>query len=331
LVWLRSELGSALEAAGLGAVPGARLAEASVGGRTPLREAHVAGRRLLVREYSHGGLAGRLLRALGLARTFLSPRRPFDELALFERLAAVSVPVPEVAFARARRARSGWHLELGTFALESATEARAGSAAAAAKRSAEGAGPSGAATTDVNAHNLGVLDLGALDLGTWLGRRRLGVVSPRAAQRVARAAGKLIARLHEVGFQHADLQPANLFVLGDPTATMPVMYALDLDGSRFLPDLDARARHQNLARLWRHVRRREELYGPSHSRTDRARLLRAWAQNSRRGARPEGARALWRAAWTAIDQIEARGRLWHRLGWSIERPFGHRHDDRAAQ
>ena len=108
---------------------------------------------------------------------------------------------------------------------------------------------------------------------------------------------------------------ANLLVVGDPLVAMPVVYALDLDGSRFQADLTLAERHTNLARLWRHVRRRAELHGPATTRTDRARFLAAWAAQSRRGAKPAAARALWREAWRAIERQELRARAWHRLGW----------------
>jgi hypothetical protein len=297
VVWLRADLADALAAAGLRPDATLELAEAEVGGRVPLRAVEVAGRAVLVREFTHGGLAGRALGAvprLGLARTFRDARRPFVELALAERLAAVGVPVPEVVCARATRGPCGWRLSLATLRI----------------------GVPGPHPTR--------------DLGEWIGQKRLGSVAPRAAERLARAAGRLVARLHEVGFLHADLQPANLLVVGDPNTELPRVVALDLDRSRFLPGLDTAARHRNLARLWRHVRRREELYGAAVSRTDRARFLRAWARETRRGAKPAAARELWRAAWRAIEGLERRGRGMHRLGWSVGRLFGGSADTRAA-
>jgi hypothetical protein len=149
----------------------------------------------------------------------------------------------------------------------------------------------------------------------------IGLISP----------SRLVARLHEVGFEHADLQPANLLIVGDPAEELPQVVALDLDRSRFLPGLDAAARHKNLARLWRHVRRREELYGAAVSRADRARFLRAWATNTRRGGKPAVARQLWRAAWRAIEAEERRGRGLHQLGWALGRVFGGAADPRAAR
>lgn len=283
VAWLRTALAPALLGAGLGPDDERAFVEADVGGRAPLRVVEVGGRRVLVRPFSHGGLAGQALRCvpgLALGSTFRDARRPFVELALFERLAALGVPVPEVVAARARRAPGGWRLELATVALAS-----------------------------------------AVDLGVWLGRQRAGGVPALAAQRLARAAGAFVAQLHEVGFLHADLQPANLLVVGDPLVARPTLYALDLDRSRFEEALGVDARRANLARLWRHVRRREEVYGASLTRADRARFLAAWAVHAPGDS--------WRAAWRAIERIEARGRGWHRLGHAVDRLFGARVDTRA--
>lgn len=307
VAWLRADLADALAAAGLGPDATIELEEAELGGRVALRTVEVAGRAVLVREFTHGGLAGRVLDAvprLGLARTFRDARRPFVELALAQRLAAVGVAVPEVVCARATRRLCGWRLSLATL--------RIGAAGAASWQKESDA-------------------VTARDLGEWLGQKRLGTVTPRAANRLARAAGRLVARLHEVGFLHADLQPANLLVVGDPDVGLPQVVALDLDRSRFLPGLDAVARHKNLARLWRHVRRREELYGAAVTRTDCARFLRAWATNTRRGGKPAVARELWRTAWRAIEVEERRGRGLHQLGWALGRIFGSGADTRAAR
>ncbi|MEZ6013989.1 MAG: lipopolysaccharide kinase InaA family protein [Planctomycetota bacterium] len=293
VVWLRSSMAEALRAAGVSSDDRRTFDVADVGGRVPLRTVAAGGQTVLIRDFTHGGLAGRALGLFpGMVRAYLDPRRPFVELGLMERLAAVGIPVPTAAFARAQRGPIGWRLQLGTVRLG------------------------------------GDADL-TRDLGDWLGRLRRGEVAPRAAQRLARAAGRLVARLHEVGFHHADLQPANLLVVGDPAQALPTVFALDLDGSRFLPDLASGARHRNLARLWRHVRRREERYGASLSRADRARFLRAWAAHTRRGAKPAGARTVWREAWRAIDVLETRGRWLHRLGWAVGRLIGAPPDLRA--
>lgn len=291
--WLCEPAADALLAAGFGPGSEAEVTPSALGGRAPLGEANVGGRRVLVRRYSHGGLAGKLLglaSGADLVHVFRDGARPFQELGLFARLAAVGVPVPEVAFARATRARWGWTLELGTYALEATPAAP------------------------------------VRDLAAWLAARQAGTVGPRASQRLARASGRLVARLHELGFHHADLQPANLLVVGDPARESPVVYALDLDRSRFRADMSREARVQNLARLWRHLRRRAELGGPATTRADRARFLAAWAAATRRGAKPDAARALWREAWHAIDRRESRARGWHRLGWLLRGAF-----DRSPQ
>ncbi len=277
VAWLREDVADALQAAGFSAAAPLALPRAEVKGRAALAALTVAGRPALVREFSRGGLAGRLARVVGRGDTFGDGTRPFTELHLSERLAAIGIPVATALGARAERTRGGWRLALATWRLGD---------------------PGG----------------GERDLAAWLADHRRGAVSPRAAQRLARAAARLVARLHEVGFLHADLQPANLFVVGDPAREAPIVHALDLDRSRFFADLDTGARCANLARLWRHLSARDAALGPSTSRTDRARFLSTWAAATRRGHKPAAARTLWRTTWRTIDELESRRRWLHTLG-----------------
>ena len=130
------------------------------------------------------------------------------------------------------------------------------------------------------------------------------------------ARGDLVRALHEVGFEHADLQPANILL------ARGVAFALDLDRSCFRgtgPLGDERA-NANIGRLWRHVARREREYGPILTDVDLAVFLRAYG--IARDAIP--------ARMAAIDEQSRNGAGLHRLGWWLERVSGGRRDARAA-
>lgn len=201
-------------------------------------------------------------------RRFRDPDRPFAELALSHWLAANGVDTPPVAAARARGARFFGH-EL-----------------AIATRRVENA-------RDLESHLVDVRH----------GR------APRANLRPAiRAFGALVARLHALGFVHADLTPKNVLV--EPRADgAPRLWLIDLDRSRVERPLAASTRRDNLRRLWRFVDRREARDGRALSRTDVARFLAAYAPD--RGER--------RAIAREVAADHARAAAWHRIGWWLER------------
>lgn len=202
--------------------------------------------------------------------SFASPRRPFQEWRLQARLSDVGIATPAVVAARAVRAGA-----LG-WRLDVATERIAG----------------------------------ALDLGVLLARRRDGRLADGSWRSLLAAAGRFVAELHRVGFEHADLTPRNLLAEAESLASAPRLWVLDLDGSRFADGpLDEERRVGNLARLERHLLRMQSEHGAGLSRSDRWRFLRAYA--------PEHAlrRRLVRA-------LQRRGGGVHRLGWLLERRLG---------
>jgi len=146
------------------------------------------------------------------------------------------------------------------------------------------------------------------DGGAELERWRRGELAPGAGRRLAAAAGELVARLHRAGFLHADLHPRNLLV--GPDGALAV---LDLDKGRFWPVLDARRRRDNLRRLYRSVRRREERGGPFLARGDHLAFLRAYARTLGSD---------WRADWRAIVRRDRLFAPLHRLGWWLEARLG---------
>lgn len=239
-----------------------------------LRPSEVAGRKALA-QTPDGRILVRHFTHGGLlrfltGRRFRDPRRPFAELALSCWLASNGVDTPPVAAARARRA-SGFGHELAL------------------------------ATRRVD---------GARDLESWLVEVRAGR-APRASPRASlRAFGALVARLHALGFLHADLTPKNVLVEARAGAA-PRLWLIDLDRSRVLADLPESARRANLRRLWRFVDRRERRDGRALARSDVARFLVAY----------EPDRTARRAIWRAIADEHRREAVWHRLGWALER-FG---------
>ena len=111
---LHPSLAAALLEVGYGPETEGPLHETDLVGRRRLLELRLAGERLVVRRFTHGGL----LRWLTGTR-FLDAERPFREILLSERLRAQGLPTPEVVAARARRrVAAGWTLEVVTRRVE---------------------------------------------------------------------------------------------------------------------------------------------------------------------------------------------------------------------
>lgn len=203
---------------------------------------------------------------------FASPERPFDEWRLQERLAQLGVATPRVVAARAQRAWPGGWL------LDLATER--------------------------------VED--AEDLGRLLARRRDGELADGPWRGLLAGAGRFVARLHELGFEHADLTPRNLLAERAGLAVgEPRLWVLDLDGSRLVEGgLSAERRAANLGRLDRHLRRMAREHGAGLSRSDRGRFLAGYAPPRAERQRLAG----------LMDGAPDGGL--HRLGWGLERLLG---------
>ena len=139
---------------------------------------------------------------------------------------------------------------------------------------------------------------------------------PRVRSSFLGAVGELVGRLHGVRFRHADLTPRNVLVHADVLAgAEPRLWIIDLDQCAFDLAGDA-GRRDNLRRLLRAVRRREERGAPFLARPDYLRFLRGY----RRGAGlPHEA---WKADWRAILAQDRTTGLLHRLGWWVESLFG---------
>ncbi|MBL8863325.1 MAG: hypothetical protein JNK02_15115 [Planctomycetes bacterium] len=198
---------------------------------------------------------------------FADARRPFIELALSDWLTHQGVDTPPVAAARARRAPLWGHELL-----------------VATRRVA-----------------------GARDLESLLVDVRAGRAGRARLRPALRALGRLVARLHALGFLHADLTPKNVLV-EERAGAEPRLWLLDLDRSRVVRPLPARARHDNLRRLWRYVDRRERHEGQALTAADLQRFLAAY----------EPDRAARRALVRAIGAAHARRRVWHAAGWLLE-------------
>ena len=240
----------------------------------------------LVRRFSHGGLA----RAL-TGRRFKDPARPFEELRLSLALRAASIPTPRVIAARAVRSSvSGFELALVTERLPS-----------------------------------------KVDLGRLIGHVRRGQAPRNHLRRALVQTARLIAALHAIGFRHSDLQPANLLVPanGGGSAKRGLESSgasvLDLDRSEFVSGaaspapLPEAARLENLGRLWRHVRRREEKYGAVFTPKDLALFLRAY------GFPKDQVQTV--AA--GIERAASKGSALHRAGWMFDALLGRGEDARA--
>ncbi|MBM3988707.1 MAG: hypothetical protein FJ294_12215 [Planctomycetes bacterium] len=193
---------------------------------------------------------------------FADPRRPFAELVMSERLAAAGVRTPEVVAARARRASA--------FGWELALVTRR--------------------------------VVGARDGGELLAAAACDELPPGERASACAAAGALVARLHALGFLHADLHPLNMLFARDGNP-----WLLDLDRSRFESTLDSDTRARNLARLHRYVERRRARGEFQLSRTDRARFLCAYEPDRERR----------RAMLAAVAREFERTLRWHQLGWRL--------------
>jgi len=153
---------------------------------------------------------------------------------------------------------------------------------------------------------------GATDIGRWIAEVRRGSRSREGLSRLMAAFGRLVRRLHEVGFHHADLQPNNVLVEEPLPADGELqLWVLDLDRSVQEETLDPKSRIQNLGRLARFVERREREHGACLSRADRMHFLRGYEPE--RSTRSD----LWRALAAGL---ESSGR--HGVGWKLERAFG---------
>lgn len=161
---------------------------------------------------------------------------------------------------------------------------------------------------------------GTIDGAEALNRIARGEGGAAARHALARGMGELCGRLHAAAFLHADLHPKNLLVSAD-LAAPGEPWVLDLDRSRFAPELDDEARWRNLARLWRWLLRRERR-APLLRRTDAVRFLRAYERT--RGA----ARGSWRRDAREVARRERRGRALHRTGWAVEALLGSGHERR---
>lgn len=284
VLWCRTDLQGAFDEAGFG--PDGRneeesLPDADEWGKEPLG-------RLALRVTGEDGDGGRAVEALvrrfrhgGLAqvvtgRRFWDRRRPFVELRLSERLRELNIPTVSVLAARAVRARM--------FGYELALVTRRL--------------PS------------------AVDCGHLLGGVRRGDVERGELRAALRSAGQLVGAMHRIGFEHADLQPANILLASGRA------HVLDLDRSRFHgsgPLVEERAT-RNLARLWRHVARREREFGKVLEDVDLALFLRSYGVERKELERRM--RAIDRASQTAAG--------WHRTGWWLARVAGRKVDRRAA-
>ncbi|MDP6386915.1 MAG: lipopolysaccharide kinase InaA family protein [Planctomycetota bacterium] len=208
---------------------------------------------------------------------FLRADRPFRELILSDALLRMGIQTPRVVAARAIRDRGGWQLDVMTRRVED-----------------------------------------SVDLGWVLGAMRRGELAVPARHRMMERLGSLVRELHLHGCPHADLQPGNILVnLSALEDEPPSYWIIDLDRSSRRSELSEGERQTNLARLYRHVARRDEQHGPSLSRSDAARFF--------RGYDPDG--ESWRKDWRAVRERHVTVLSWHRMGWLLERVFGGRRPD----
>jgi len=150
---------------------------------------------------------------------------------------------------------------------------------------------------------------GVLDGAAVLERLRAGELSAAQRRRLLGTVGELVGRLHAARFLHADLHPRN--VLFD--ADLDHAWILDLDRGRFVTELSAAQRRDNLRRLFRAVRRRESRARSFLRRSDYRRFLGAYG-------RARGGQG-WREDWRAIVQRDRLAAPLHRLGWRLEALF----------
>jgi tRNA A-37 threonylcarbamoyl transferase component Bud32 len=103
-------------------------------------------------------------------------------------------------------------------------------------------------------------------------------IPPALRQALARALGRLLARLHDAGLEHDDLHPGNVLLRLRPGAG-PELFLVDLLQARLGPPLGWRAARDNLVVLnrWFHLR---------CDRTDRSRFWHAY-RDARAGGIPD--------------------------------------------
>lgn len=212
-------------------------------------------------------------------RRYRDPLRPFREALLGERLHAAGILTPEVVAAAARRA------SVAGFELELVT------------RRIEG----------------------GVDLGSVARRAARGDLDPVFARDCARAFGALVARLHAIGFWHADLTPRNVVVQGTGGESL-ALWILDLDGSRFVAAMGRDERVANLARLWRHARRMARQGHLARPERHAVAFLLGYTRS----------RAERRELASAVLRRDQRGRAWHAAGEALERGVGARRSEPQA-
>jgi tRNA A-37 threonylcarbamoyl transferase component Bud32 len=147
----------------------------------------------------------------------------------------------------------------------------------------------------------------AVDGAEILARLRRGELTCSERRRFLESGGELVGRLHAACFWHADLTPKNLLFAVD----LATAWVLDLDRGRFDEAGAARARRDNLRRLYRAVRRREARGPEALARGDYRRFLAGYARGL-------GGAADWRADWRAIVRRDRLASPLHRLGWWLE-------------
>jgi 3-deoxy-D-manno-octulosonic acid kinase len=145
----------------------------------------------------------------------------------------------------------------------------------------------------------GARDLEAV-LKTERGRRRRACL---------RAAGEAVRRLHDAGFDHADLNVKNILVQETP-GEAPEGFVVDLDRGRIVDPLAAFARRRNLVRLLRSFWKLNLREGTAAaSSRDPFRFARAYAMGDRARRRE-----LVRWGRDALPWIRARAVFWRILG-----------------
>jgi len=149
---------------------------------------------------------------------------------------------------------------------------------------------------------------GTVDL---LGLLPGGRVSSRETDEIIRLAGRLIARAHQAGLYHADLNLKNISIR--KSASGPEAYLLDLDRSFFRPRLSRAEIARNLLRLYRSYLKM--LFPERADPRPALRFLLAYAPRDRDFRR------------TLIRRAGRRGgSLWRRRRWRwAEKLFGSRY------
>ncbi|MCX6348914.1 MAG: hypothetical protein NTV79_05365, partial [Candidatus Aureabacteria bacterium] len=130
------------------------------------------------------------------------------------------------------------------------------------------------------------------------------------ADAIVRAAGRLVARAHQAGMYHSDLNLKNVLI--GKTVFGTEAYLLDLDQSFFRPPLSRTEKERNLLRLYRSYRK---MVFPERADPRPAiRFLLAYAPREREFRR------------SFVRRAERSGSRCHRLRWWWrERVFGSRY------